>query len=337
MIQLLYDNRILAFESTPIVITTLETALIGVIICIFTKTEITKGIISGATFGFIGASGNYLIAIDLLGPTMQITNIIYAPLLGVFVSVLTKSNVVKGAIYGLIYSIILYIIFTVYFSGIGTHKYGLLLNYIIDVIYNSSYFISNLFFSILTNTLFSILIGMLINHKGVYIIRSIFGGVIYGVATYSVLSVSSNIMNMNNILACVLNVNYLFFILYPLTLQKTDAVTTMTDNDSTDKDSTYTTTTNSNSSVERDQVFRKGSKKWLYVISRTLIGAIIGIIIVYILMMINPNGGGPFGFFTDLEFFFELIVAVVYGGSGGGILGFLIGILSSQKNKKDPL
>ena len=338
IIRISFDNGIIDTYFISIPFTMLKTVLIGVLICVFTKTNISKGIINGAVFGFIGSVSNILLE---LSP--QISTIISAPLLGAFVSVLTKSNVAKGVIYGVLYSVFSYIIYSVINPLSAPFQFDFIIYRLIETLANYHPSIHHLIHSILTNTLFSIFIGMLINHKGAYITRSVFGGVIFGVISYIVYTVSPNILNMDDIIVQVLYVNYLFFILYPLTLQKTDVVATMTTNDSTtndstyndstDNDSTYTTTTNYNSSVERDQVFQKGSKiNWLYVISRTLIGAIIGTIIVYIFMMIKPNSGGSFGFFTNVKSFFALIIAVIYGGAGGAIIGFIVA-LSFPKTK----
>ncbi len=293
----------------------LKTILIGVLICIFTKTDINKGIIYGAICGFIGNVSDIFLSNILFELPPQINTIIYAPMLGFLISVLTKTDVIKGIIYGVFYSAISYMIASVIDPLSDPFQFDFIIYRLIETLANYYPSIHYLIHSILTYILFSLFISMLITSKAKYIARSVLAGIIY--------AISSNLLNINDIIVRVIYVNYLFFILYPLTLQKTDVVATMTTNDST-----YTTTYyNPSAQLETEQELQKDSKiKWGYVISRTLIGAFIGTIIVYIAIMITPNSGGSFGFFTNMKSFFALIIAVIYGGSGGAIIGFIVAL-----------
>ena len=311
----------------------LKTILIGVLICIFTKTDINKGIIYGAICGFIGNVSDIFLSNILFELPPQINTIIYAPMLGFLISVLTKTDVIKGIIYGVFYSVFLYIISSVIAPLSDPFQFDFIIYRLIETLANYYPSIHYLIHSILTYILFSLFISMLINSKAKYIARSVLAGIIYAVATYIIYTISSNLLNINDIIVRVLYVNYLFFILYPLTLQKTDVVANMTTNDST-----YTTTYyNPSAQLETEQELQKDSKiKWGHVISRTLIGAFIGTIIVYIAIMITPDSGGSFGFFTNMKSFFALIAAVIYGG-GGAIIGFIVALcfLKIKANNTD--
>ena len=73
----------------------------------------------------------------------------------------------------------------------------------------------------------------------------------------------------------------------------------------------------------------KGKVQYVCVVLYILIGALIGTLIVYIFIMLTSDR--VMLLYLDFTDIFAMLGAIIYGGGGGAILGFIVGIRKRKR------